>query len=351
MMGKAFMRQDTHTAAGARKNSDLSDAPSRVLRAARPGERGIALILVMFVIATLSILVLEFIHSTRINLYIAGNIADGAKAFYLARSGITVAAGAMLQDAQDKNKEDHLWEAWANPLPALPAGEGWVTVEIVDEDSKFNLNKLVRKSGLPDSVRRDVFEKLLTSLELDPELAKPVIDWIDKDTESQNGGDEDSIYGYSAQVDPYPSRNGPFLSLNELTLVNGMTDEIYKKLMPYVTVYGDEKLNLNTVNEKVLTAYVQSLSGEQDASPTVQKIISWRGIEGNYFAEKTVKQQLVNEAQIDSELAGKLTKLFGVSSSFFSVTATAQVADSTKKCLGVIFRSKAKVRIVYFRLV
>ena len=316
----------------------------------RKGERGVALILVMFVIATLSILVLEFMHSTRINLYIAGNIADGMKSYYLARSGIAVAAGALFDDIQD-DKEDHLWEGWAEERPPAPGGEGWVSVEIADENSKFNVNRLVRKSGLPDSIRQEVFRKMLENLELDTELVNAIIDWIDEDEEAINGGMEDAVYGYSTSpIDPYPSKNAKLLSLDELTLINGFTDEIFQKLKPYITIYGDQKLNINTVNEKVLKAYVKVLSDEKDTDP-VQDLINWRNEEDNYFKEKGLKNQLINNAGIDSILAGKLVKHFAASSHFFSVTAEAVVGDSKKKCLGVIQRSKKNVRILYFRFI
>jgi general secretion pathway protein K len=321
--------------------------PSTNSDKSREGERGIALIVVLFVVATLSILVLEFVHSSRINLYIAGNIADGMKAMYLGKSGVAVAAGALLDDAQN-SKDDSLDEDWAQVLPAIPAGEGWVTVEIIDEASKFNINRLVRKSGLPNTARQDVFRKLLEMLELDPELINPIIDWIDKDEESQNGGPEDSTYGYSAGADPFPSKNSPFLSMNELTLLYNMSPENYEKLKPYITIYGDTKLNMNTVEDKVLEAYVAVLSGEDD-STAAQDIITWRDEDENTFKKKTLKKQLTRDIGIDAPLAKKLNKHFSTKSRFFSVKVEAIVAESVKRCLGVIQRDKKRARIIYFR--
>ena len=311
------------------------------------GERGIALLVVMFVIATLSVLVLEFMQSTRINLYIAGNIADGMKAFYLSQSGVNVAAGALLNDVQD-NDNDHLFEDWSQALPAMPGGEGWVTVEIADESSKLNLNKLVRKSGLPDTVRQEVLRKVLLDLELDPELINPIIDWVDTDEEAQNGGVEDASYGYNAGLDPYPSKNGPFLSINELTLVKGITDEIYQKIKPYVTIYGNDKMNLNTVDETILKAYMFVLTGEDDDS-VAEQIISWRNEEDIYFKEKKIKKQLTDDVEIDPAIAKKITKYFSTKSSYFSVQAEAMVAEATKRCIGIIQRGKKRAKIIYFR--
>lgn len=310
-------------------------------------DKGMALIIVLMVVTTLTILVLEFIHSTRINLYISSNIADGLKAFNLAKSGVMVAAGAMLDDIQDST-DDHLEEDWALPLPALPGGEGWVTVEIFDESSKLNLNMLVRKSGLPDTVRQEVFRTILTDMQLDPELINAVIDWVDEDEESQLGGDELSAYGYQALPDPYPVKNGPLTSLNELTLINGITDDIYNKIKPYVTIYGDVKLNLNTVDEKVLNAYIKVLSGKDD-SDAGEKIIAWRNEEGNHFSKKKIKQQLTTDVEIEPGLAKNIIKHFGTQSRYFSVVADAVVAESTKRAIGILQRTQNNVKIIYFR--
>jgi general secretion pathway protein K len=61
-------------------------------------ERGIALIIVLLVTTVLTVLVLDLHQSVRIHFYIANNLTDGIKAAYLVRSGIQVAAGALLKD-------------------------------------------------------------------------------------------------------------------------------------------------------------------------------------------------------------------------------------------------------------
>ena len=317
------------------------------LQRLRDDQSGIALIVVLMVVAIMMILVIEFVDSTRINLYIASNVANGMKASYLAKSGIFVAAGAMLDDGQD-DKEDHLWEEWAQALPPLPGGEGWVTVEIIDESSKFNVNKLVKNSGVVNTVQKDVFQRILTSLELDPNLVDPIIDWIDEDSEAQIGGEEDAMYGYSAQTDSYKSKNGPLLSMDELTMINGITDEIYQKIKPYITIYGDNKLNLNTVEKTVLNAYVQALTGDEDTKPA-SEIITWRDTEDNYFKDKKIRATLTNDVGIDPLIARRLEKFFTTGSRYFSVKTEAVVGESTKRAWGVLKRSKKKVSVIYYR--
>jgi len=46
----------------------------------------------------------------------------------------------------------------------------------------------------------------------------------------------------------------PFKVLEELRLVDGMTPEVFQALEPFVTVYSDGKVNLNTAPREVMAA-------------------------------------------------------------------------------------------------
>jgi len=309
-------------------------------------QNGIALIVTLMVIAILTVLVLEFAFSTRINLYITSNLADGTKAYFLAKSGVQVAAGAMLDDIQNSS-EDYLQEDWAQQLPPIPAGNGWVTVEITDEDSKFCLNRLIDKRGKLVQSSVKILESLCTQLEIPVEVAYAIEDWVDADNDLRpNGGDETSMWAYNTLPVPYAAKNGYFSSLMELRLIWGMTDDYYKKLSEVVTVYGDSKMNINTVDRKVLLAVLEA-NNLGDKEDSVDQIVQWR--EANYFEAKNFRRQLRSDLNLDPAVIRVILKNFTVLSHFFSTKSTAQVNETTKIATGVIFRTKAKVRVIYFR--
>ncbi len=56
----------------------------------RPSERGMALIVVFTTIAILSTSIIEYVYNTRVNLYLAQNQRDEVKAYFLARSGVSL---------------------------------------------------------------------------------------------------------------------------------------------------------------------------------------------------------------------------------------------------------------------
>jgi len=310
------------------------------------------------VTAILTVVVLDFAQSTRINLYIASNISNGMRAYYLAKSGVQVAAGALLKDMQD-NKEDHLGEDWANPLLGyIPLSDTeTISVTITDESGKFNLNNLVSTRGRVNNFQLEAFRKLLEFMEFDPKLANAVVDWIDKDEEALEGnGMEDQVYGYAAALpDPYQSKNAKFLSLAELKLVNGITLEIYNKLAEVCTIYSDRKYNINTIDDKVLTALVLATDPDADAQDVVSKIKAFReggddeeGGEEQYFKTKNLKKQIA-DAGVEQALASRLARRLAASSRYFSVDVTANVGSTIKSIHAVIQRTKKRVKMIYYR--
>jgi len=85
------------------------------------------------------------------------------------------------------------------------------------------------------------------------ELVHNIMDWVNPGDESFNGGSKDSEY---LRYDPpYKAKRHRFFTLDELRLVRGMNDAIYKKLKPYITVNSyDGKINLNSIRERMLKA-------------------------------------------------------------------------------------------------
>ncbi len=100
-------------------------------------QSGMALLLVLVVVALLSGLVIEFSFSTLIDLRATETFRDRTKGYYLARGGIE-AARTILQE--DKNDYDHPIEFWGNPLANIPAGDGDVSITIVDLTGRMNIN-------------------------------------------------------------------------------------------------------------------------------------------------------------------------------------------------------------------
>ncbi|MCJ7547138.1 MAG: type II secretion system minor pseudopilin GspK [Deltaproteobacteria bacterium] len=314
------------------------------------GERGVALVLALAVIALLVSLVVDFSYTMMVDLTLAANLRDGQKAFYAARSGVELAKH-LLQE--DDPAFDALDEDWAL-LPEHPGflaadDEGKFKVTIEDEAAKIPMNKLITgdKDKKVDLVVRAQIERLFELLELDPELIDPIIDWLDPDNNPQPFGAEDAYY--QGLPSPYPCKNGPLDALEELLLVKGMTKEILygqeekKGLIPYLTLYSDGKVNINTASVEVLA----SLSDKID-NVTAQAIIDYR--QKNPFQE--IKYDDIKHLPgMTLEIFNDIKDQCDVKSSSFSLRAEGQVREIKKVIYTVLKREEKKgIKPIFWRV-
>ena len=88
----------------------------------------------------------------------------------------------------------------------------------------------------------EAFLRMLEYLELDAEAAYRIADWIDRDEMARLADSE------------MQSRNAPLSSIEEVSQIPGIDAATYAKLKPYITVYGNGKININLAELPVLMA-------------------------------------------------------------------------------------------------
>ncbi|MES9878363.1 MAG: hypothetical protein ABW117_14780 [Candidatus Sedimenticola sp. 1PA] len=85
------------------------------------------------------------------------------------------------------------------------------------------------------------------------ELVAAIFDWRDQDDLTRINGAEDLEYKLEYQQYGTPDRE--FTSVEELRYVMGMTEELYKRIRPFLTVYSD----IDGVNTDYLSVELQEL--------------------------------------------------------------------------------------------
>jgi general secretion pathway protein K len=178
------------------------------------------------------------------------------------------------QSAQQVN----LTQPWAQPTQPLPIQSpddpeaepiGTLQAAIQDMQGRFNLNNLAHmvqgQNGqwVEDPQPLEQFQRLLTSVGLEPKWAGIARDWIDPDDQpGQPDGAEDSVY--TMQNPPYRTGNWPMMSPAELLNLPGFGADRYRKIAPYVTALPSTtaKINVCTAPAPVLESLADSLSGE-----------------------------------------------------------------------------------------
>ncbi len=295
-------------------------------------ERGVALLLVLLIIAVVATMQIETQYTTRIDARIAANVALDTQFYYLARSGIEAARSLLTEDRRD-NAFDASTETWAAPI-AYPVDEALVSLALVDEERKFPLNALVKRTVTPQQGRPDdplvevqvdeglygSFTSLLESLEIPAEVAPAVVDWLDPDDDPY-GADGAEINFYERLKPPYKTKNGPFSTLEELRMVRGLDAKAFRALADLVTPYSTEaKINVNTAPQELLAV----LLPEAD-SALMDELIQKRTDEP-FQKPSEVKEYLKDfGSTFTEERLSELEKLFRTDSSHFTISSTASL--------------------------
>jgi general secretion pathway protein K len=207
-------------------------------------ERGIALFLVLWVMALLTVIAGEFCYAVRTEANITRNFKEETQAYYIAVSGFYWAVGELvvrefipwgrMTTGGEKQKDGVRWRINAD-VPAVPFGGGRFKVTGENENGKVNLNR----AGAPllkmvlDHFKLEETEKNI--------IVDSIMDWRDKDHFHRLNGAENDYY--LALPEPYPCKNGDFTSIGELLLVRGVTPELFHGgLKDLVSVYQDKEV-------------------------------------------------------------------------------------------------------------
>jgi len=224
----------------------------------RRGERGVALVTALLVVALATVAAVAMSSRLHIDMRRAGNLLHGEQAYAYALAAESWAQVILKRDAGD-NDSDSLQDDWATSLPPIAVEGGLVDGEIHDLQGRFNVNNLVDGAGNPDVDQREYFERLLENLQLEISLAAALLDWIDKDINATfPGGVEDD--GYLLLDPPYRAANRRLVDISELRLVQGFTAEVIETLAPHVTALpATTAINVNTASVQTLLSLHEDL--------------------------------------------------------------------------------------------
>jgi general secretion pathway protein K len=291
--------------------------------------RGIALLATLLAVSLMTLLVVEFSTSAALGYRAAANQADELRAYYLARSGIQIGLAVLEQNSviqsRAKNQYVSLDQAWAQPLVAIPVDGGTVSMSIVDEDRKLDINKLFDEQRRePDEQYAAIITRLLSNIGLSPALVPILIDWLDPDSIESDGGAEADYY--LRLIPPYEPRNGQMPTIGDLRMLKGMDDLTFLRLSQYLTTMpigsGPCCVNANTASPEVLEALLPELESDPDL---VKQIVDVRSIRP--FSQVT---DLLNLPGI-SAASEHFKRLVAVNSSYFLITAQGDFAGARKR--------------------
>jgi general secretion pathway protein K len=187
-------------------------------------QRGIALVLVLWVLLLLTIITGSFALMARMDRLEANALLSGTQARLSAEAAINLAVLA-LRDPDDLTRMRADGRVYQQELDGV-----LVEVSAIDERGKLDIN------ATEELTLATLFTGHGMELEDAEMLAAAVLDWRDEDElERVNGAEEDAYFAAGLEVGP---ANRPFMMTEELLQVIGMPFELYRKLEPGITVFS-----------------------------------------------------------------------------------------------------------------
>lgn len=270
------------------------------------GNRGLALLLVLWALVLLGTLALGFSWSMRTEAMAARNGIDEMRAWFQARTGVSRAVAMLASLPAD------------NVMAASIAGEDGdasYEVRVESESGKVDVNLIggevllgmLKKGGLPEEEAEGVRDAIL--------------DWRDEDDVPRPRGAERAEYG--RMTEPITPRNAKFRGIGELMYVKGVTKEFYEAFLSRVfTTHGNSaQLNFLRAPEIVL----RSLPGV--SAEAVDRIVTGRRGEPPISAADLAA--MVGEGLLTAQGLALLSG--GSSSHVYTITATGRAGNDVTR--------------------
>ncbi len=280
----------------------------------RTQQRGIALVLVLWMLALLTVLATGYSSMMRTEAQLTANLVRAAQAKALAEAGVWRTLAELLRPVQEQS-----WKADGSNY-SLEFANGTVEIRIQDEAGKIDLN----------TARAELLMGLLQAVDVEEEnrsrLLNAILDWRDRDSQAREDGAEDD--DYQRMNLNYGAKDGPFNTVDELQLVLGITPELYKKMKPSLTVHSHQRgVHLQVAPREVLMA-IPAVSEER-----VEEFLAIRTTNADSTSSLTL-------TGIDLRYASR------VKGQTFTITSVARLADTVAR-LDAVVRIKGGSNLPY----
>jgi len=210
-------------------------------------QKGIALIITMWVVLILAVMAFELANLMRVESKVVINFKEDAQVYSLAESGVITAINSLIMD--ESKAYDSLADSWAEEI-SQELEIGSFTVKVVDEQRKININEV-------DTAVLKEFIKLFTHINCD-ELTENILDFKDANLKKWDDSPEEE-----------GNKNLLFDTIDELQLVEGIIsaeENLFSAMKDHITVTG--KINLNIVESKTLATLMYEAGTVTDLSGT-----------------------------------------------------------------------------------
>lgn len=202
---------------------------------------GFALVLVLWVLSLMTIMAGSFALSMRREAGIVAGSSNNAQAVAVAESGLAIAELMVMNpDPQQRWHTD-------GSIYQIDYADSTVRVRLLSEAGKVDLNRA------DEALLQELMRHAPVDEELQTKLLNAILDWRDGDDLVRINGAEKEEYKKAGLS--YQPRNKPFQSVDELQMVLGVNEQIFKWLESLVTVHS-EQTNVDTAQAAKEVLYI-----------------------------------------------------------------------------------------------
>ena len=230
-------------------------------RGAAQSERGAVLLTTLLVMSIMAAVAVAMIDDIRFGVKRASNIQAHAQAEWYVKGAEGFAQSYLEQQIRNAS-EQQLNAAMLSGEPIVfPIEGGAISLRVKDGSQCVSLG------GLNNSPGRRQFRQLLVAIGwAENEAARMtsvVADWVDEDSQVLPGGAEDFVY--MGRIPAYRTPNAPFNSVMELHAIDGMDEDKYQALRPFICARPEgamSSININTLTLDQAPVLAAMLGGE-----------------------------------------------------------------------------------------
>ncbi|MGO9138728.1 MAG: general secretion pathway protein GspK [Syntrophales bacterium] len=278
-------------------------------------EKGMAIVLVLMIMALMTAMVIEFAsasYTANASLY---NWKEAQNLSLVAKSGINLAI-KVASDNYERYPYTYPGTVETPVEKMFDNFDGKVFIKVEDENGKFNINSIILPNNALNTMAYESFKRMLKYLDLDEKIADKIVDWINRNRKTDLGNLD------------VGAKNAYVNSVDELWMI--IDSSSCEKLLPFVTVYGiggvtASIVNINTASVPVLMAFDDAMTGE-----LAERIVNYRAIEP--FQETS---DIVKVAGFEGPLGQSLMGRIAVKASNFRITSVAE-RDRIKRIIEAV---------------
>jgi len=344
--------------------------------------QGAALIVVMLLVFSMAVIAGSFAYAMKVETRLSVRTQSTSELEWLGRSGVEFAQWVldMQRMIPGENTFDALNQFWAggpgtsnsvdNPfldvsLDNVPIGEGSVSIQIMDNERRLNINNL----------SKDQIQLMLQLIGLGggdaSVLSDAIMDWRDRDDLDQGPVPAESFTYYMGLDPPYFAKDGPIDDISELLKIRGITPDLYwggqlsslqsglprirggsglggmgmdtpdligMGLVDLFCAVSSGRININTASFEVM----QALFAGDQVLPT-QIIQRRQGMDGIDGTEDDIPFRTIGElGALGAMQGGQGQNLMVTQSTTFEVRVTARLAGMERRYRSVMRRGAGR---------